>query len=128
MARAGIHLLGYNFLVTYVWRTEMTAAGRGGARVTAFDLADIDRGNALASYKLTPAGPRDRHRRRDMWANHQYFLDAVLPVAEELGVRLALHPDDPPVDVPLGGAAGSSPRPAAIAEPTSSPTTARAGG
>src|SRR5439155_11229253 len=40
-----------------------------------------------------------------MWASHQYFLDAVLPVAEEVGVRLALHPDDPPVDVPLGGAA-----------------------
>ena len=38
-----------------------------------------------------------------MWANHQYFLDAVLPVAEEVGVRMALHPDDPPVDVPLGG-------------------------
>jgi mannonate dehydratase len=40
-----------------------------------------------------------------MWANHQYFLDAVLPVAESVGVRLALHPDDPPVTEPLGGAA-----------------------
>jgi mannonate dehydratase len=39
-----------------------------------------------------------------MWANHQYFLDAVLPVALESGVRLALHPDDPPISVTLGGA------------------------
>ena len=49
-----------------------------------------------------------------MWANHQYFLDAVLPVAEELGVRLALHPDDPPVDEPLGGAARIFTTPAAL--------------
>ena len=33
-----------------------------------------------------------------MWANFDYFLDAVLPVAEESGVVLALHPDDPPVE------------------------------
>ena len=50
-----------------------------------------------------------------MWANHKYFLDAVLPVAEEAGVRLALHPDDPPVDVPLGGAARIFTTPAALA-------------
>jgi mannonate dehydratase len=115
MSRAGIHLLGYNFLVTYVWRTDMTSTGRGGARVTAFDLADIGRGNALATYKLTPPDPATFIDAETMWANHQYFLDAVLPVAEEVGVRLALHPDDPPVDVPLGGAARIFTSPAAIA-------------
>ena len=40
-----------------------------------------------------------------MWDNYRVFLDAVLPVAEEVGVRLALHPDDPPTDIPLGGVA-----------------------
>ena len=114
MSRAGIHLLGYNFLVTYVWRTDMTSTGRGGARVTAFDLADIDAGNALATYKLTPPDPATAIDADTMWANHQYFLDAVLPVAEEVGVRLALHPDDPPVDVALGGAARIFTSPAAI--------------
>ena len=106
LATAGISLLGYNFLATYVWRTDMSVAGRGGAAVTAFDSADAVHGNALASYKLTPATlvepPVDAEQ---MWANHQYFLDAVLPVAEQAGVRLALHPDDPPVPEPLGGAA-----------------------
>ena len=38
-----------------------------------------------------------------MWDNYRVFLEAVLPVAEEAGVRLALHPDDPPTDIPLGG-------------------------
>jgi mannonate dehydratase len=49
-------------------------------------------------------------------ASHQYFLDAVLPVAEQAGVRLALHPDDPPVDVPLGGAARIFTSPQAMAD------------
>ncbi len=39
-----------------------------------------------------------------MWANYEYFIKAVLPVAEEEGIRLALHPDDPPVPM-LGGVA-----------------------
>jgi mannonate dehydratase len=115
MAVVGIDLLGYNFLATYVWRTSMTEPGRGGAKVTAFDLAESAAGNALATYRLTPSealnGPLTAEQ---MWANHQYFLDAVLPVAEEVGVRLALHPDDPPVDVPLGGAARIFTSPASL--------------
>jgi mannonate dehydratase len=106
MAKVGIDLLGYNFLVTYVWRTDMGGLGRGGAKVTSFDLADTGRGNALDGYKLVPKAPLEHELTEEMlWANHQYFLDAVLPVAEEVGVRLALHPDDPPVNTPLGGAA-----------------------
>jgi mannonate dehydratase len=104
MAAAGITLLGYNFLCTYVWRTTMSAEGRGGARVTAFDLARAGDGNALAAYKLSPAPSAEPVTANQLWANHQYFLDAVLPVAEEVGVRLSLHPDDPPVDEPLGNA------------------------
>jgi mannonate dehydratase len=117
LGEAGIGLLGYNFLPTFVWRTGMDVAGRGGASVTAFDLADAAAGNALASYKLTPAeplaGPISAAQMRD---NHRYFLDAVLPVAEQAGVRLALHPDDPPVDVPLGGAGHVFTSPQALAD------------
>jgi mannonate dehydratase len=39
-----------------------------------------------------------------MWSNYSYFMNAVLPVAEEEGLRIALHPDDPPVPM-LGGVA-----------------------
>lgn len=115
MGATGFDLLGYNFLPTFVWRTDMAAAGRGGARVTSFDLADIARGNALAGYRLAPAEPlTEPISAEQMWANHAYFLDAVLPVAEAAGVRLALHPDDPPIDVPLGGAARIFTSPAAL--------------
>jgi mannonate dehydratase len=117
MAKVGITLLGYNFLATYVWRTDMGGHGRGGAKVTSFNLADAHRGNALASYKLIPAEPLSAPiTTTQMWDNHQYFLNAILPVAEEEGVRLALHPDDPPVDVPLGGGARIFTSPAALIE------------
>lgn len=118
LGRVGIDLLGYNFLASYVWRTDMGGSGRGGARVTSFDLNDAyETGNALASYKLSPDEPiLGAITAEQMWNNYQYFLDATLPVAEEAGVRLALHPDDPPVNEPLGGAARIFTSPAAIAE------------
>jgi mannonate dehydratase len=104
MAAAGIFVLGHHFLPTYVWRTDLQARGRGGARVTAFDADRAAEGNALAGYKLTPQEPIEGLLERDrMWANYKLFLDAVLPVAEDVGVKLAVHPDDPPVDFPLGG-------------------------
>jgi mannonate dehydratase len=106
MGRAGIHMLGHHFMPTYVWRTDLHAQGRGGALVTVFDGARADEGNALAGYKLAPPEPlTDRIGAEAMWDSYRVFLDAVLPIAEDVGVRLALHPDDPPVDVPLGGIA-----------------------
>jgi mannonate dehydratase len=117
MAKAGFSLLGFNFLPTYVWRTNMNAQGRGGASVTAFDSERTAEGNALANYKLTSPETIDNPISAEtMWSNYQYFLDAMLPVAEEVGVRLALHPDDPPVDEPLGGVARIFTSPAALLE------------
>lgn len=115
MGTVGIDMLGYNFLATFVWRTQMYAQGRGGAKVTAFDLDDIGNGNALVGHRLSPNEPVNEPITTDqMWDNHRYFLNAVLPVAEEAGVRLALHPDDPPVDEPLGGIARIFTSPSAL--------------
>jgi mannonate dehydratase len=108
MGRAGIPILGYHFMPNSVWRTSRTAPGRGGAHVTAFDMALVAqatpaeqrvfagvRGAALVEQEVTAAR---------MWENYASFMRAVLPVAEEAGVTLALHPDDPPVES-LGGVA-----------------------
>ena len=71
LAAAGIHTLGYNFLPTYVWRTEVREKGRGGALVTSFDLAKVSDGNALTSHHLTPGALLDHPLDADeMWANH----------------------------------------------------------
>ncbi len=95
LGRAGIPILGFHWMPNSVWRTSRTTPGRGGAEVTSFDM-DLAR-NAPPSF--------DReYTAEDMWANLEYFLRAVVPVAEEAGVKLAAHPDDPPVES-LGGVA-----------------------
>lgn len=95
MGRAGIPVFGYHFVVCGVWRTSTTAPGRGGAQVTAFDMEAAQ--NAPLSFDRV-------YTDDEIWANYEYFIKAVLPVAEEAGVILALHPDDPPVPS-LGGVA-----------------------
>ena len=115
MGRAGIPILGYHFMPNSVWTTSHDP-GRGGARVRVFDMATVEALPALEQRQFSPmrtsvvgeamfaetvAHPVSADQ---MWANYAYFLRAVLPVAEEAGVRLALHPDDPPV-AELGGVA-----------------------
>jgi len=96
MGRAGIPIYCYNFMAVFNWlRTATDVPGRGGALVTRFDA------DALASDAVTYAG---RTSDAQMWANFEYFLHRALPVAEQAGVKLALHPDDPPMS-PVRGLA-----------------------
>jgi mannonate dehydratase len=88
MGQAGIPVLGYNWIPDGVWRTAKAAHGRGGALVTAYDHAI---GNAISTGNLPL---RDEAQ---MWANWEHFITEVLPVAEKAGVKLSLHPNDPPV-------------------------------
>ena len=106
MGRAGIPVLGYNFMLRsgrgYGWRTVRSAAGRGGARVTTFDY-DIARA-ATQTVWDPPVTEQMEVTDEQMWDNFTYFLKAVIPVAERAGVRMGLHPDDPPIS-PLAGVA-----------------------
>ncbi len=105
MGKAGIPVLGYHWMPNGVWRTSGAEPGRGGARVTAFEMEKSDAPLLAGAREPGPEEGRGRSFSADeMWANYEYFLKAVLPVAEEAGVRLALHPDDPPVPE-LGGIA-----------------------
>lgn len=98
VGRAGVRYLGVNFMPTGVWRTEREAPGRGGARVTAFDAAAVGAGNAAGGPQGRTAGDGDVDVSEDqLWENFAAFLRVALPAAEDAGVRLALHPDDPPV-------------------------------
>lgn len=93
MGRAGIPILGYHFMPNQVWRTSRDTPVRGGAAATAFDMS------LVAQAPLT----HDRvYTEDEMWGNYDWYLERLLPVCEEAGVRLALHPDDPPVPA-LGG-------------------------
>jgi mannonate dehydratase len=101
MGRAGIGILGHHFMPNFVWRTALDTPGRGGALVSSFDADLVAAGNAVV-YPQAP--PTEQATREEMRRNYGRFLDAVLPVAEAAGVRLALHPDDPPVPA-IGGVA-----------------------
>jgi len=99
VGKAGIPILGYHWMPNSVWRTQDSprVRGRGGARVTVFDM-DLakERDSQLTHGRVFTAD--------EMWENYEYFIKRVIPVAEEAGVKLALHPDDPPVPS-LGGVA-----------------------
>jgi mannonate dehydratase len=103
LGQAGISILGYHWMPNGVWRTSKTTPGRGGALVTAFDLAATDQ-PLVYGVKEHPLARGRTFSEAEMWDNYRYFMKAVLPVAEEAGVRLALHPDDPPLPS-LGGIA-----------------------
>lgn len=89
MKRIGLDIICYNWMPVINWaRTDMERKGRGGAIVTAFDY------EATKDMPLTEHGEVSEDR---MWKNMEYFLKAVVPEAENHGIKLALHPDDPPV-------------------------------
>jgi mannonate dehydratase len=94
LAKAGIDTICYNWMPVISWaRTSMDRPSRGGALVSAFDIDGI-KDNSLTSY--------GEFTKETMWKNLTYFLKAVVPEAEKHGVKLALHPDDPPVDAIRG--------------------------
>lgn len=96
MGRAGIPILCYNFMAVFNWlRTSTTTRGRGEALVTSYDH------RLMQAAPMTYAGEVSEER---MWENFVYFLKRVVPVAEAANVKLALHPDDPPIS-PIRGLA-----------------------
>ena len=90
MRSLNIDTICFNWMAHIGWlRTSSDIPERGGALVTGFDMKDFkDGGKSITEKKL--------------WDNYEYFLKAVIPEAEKYGIKLALHPDDPPVKK-LGG-------------------------
>jgi mannonate dehydratase len=89
MGNLGIGVLCYNWMAVSSWsRTSVELRSRGGARVTGFSRAE-----AGALPQIAPSAVSAEA----MWDALAYFLKEVAPVAERNGVRLGMHPDDPPV-------------------------------
>ena len=92
VARAGIPIFGYHWMPSHVRRTT-PASIRCGAIATAFDYEEA---------KSMPLTHGREYSEEDMWANLGQWIRTVTPVAEEEGIRLGIHPCDPPVPT-LGG-------------------------
>jgi len=95
LGKLGIPIASYDFHPANTYTTAMVE--HRGYTSREFDLADF------RSKVEKRAFDRD-YSADEMWANYTYFMKAVLPVAKEAGVKLALHPDDPPI-TPMNGVA-----------------------
>lgn len=94
LSAVGIPMVCYNFMAGLGWyRTRTDLTERGGALVSEFDS------QAAQRQGLTQWGEVSEDR---IWSNIEYFQKAVIPEAERAGVKMALHPDDPPLS-PLRG-------------------------
>lgn len=83
----GLPNVEYNFYVDRLVEGYHEVEGRGGAGLTGFDFSKVK--------DLAPKPEIGIHKAEEIWANLTYFLKAVIPVAEKVGVRMALHPNDP---------------------------------
>lgn len=92
--RAGLRVVEYNWYAHRAMEGYYEELGRAGAGMTAFDYARMR--------NLPPLPAEGAHTKDEIWANITYFLKAVIPVAEQSGVRLALHPNDPPAPLSRG--------------------------
>ena len=90
----GLPVIEYNFYAHRLMKGYHEVPGRGGAGMTGYDYS--------MGKDLPPLPEVGTHTLEEMWANITYFLEAVVPEAEEAGVRLALHPNDPPVPLSRG--------------------------
>jgi mannonate dehydratase len=103
MGEAGVPVLGYNFSLGGVCGRVTASAGRGQAVTLGMDgpAEDIPIPNGMIWNMIYDAnatpGPMSSVSHEELWNRLQRFLEEVIPVAEESGVRLAAHPDDPPM-------------------------------
>lgn len=112
LGAAGVPVLGYNFSVAGVWGHVTGPWARGGAETVGFSAATgpaqppLRRGEVwnMTYDPDAPAGEEPPTTDEEIWERLRVFLEAVVPVAEEAGVRLAAHPDDPPLETLRGHA------------------------
>ncbi len=92
--KVGLPVVEYNWYAHRAMEGYFEETGRAGAGSTGFDYARMK--------DLPPLAEEGAHTLDEMWGNITYFLEAVIPEAEKAGVRLALHPNDPPAPLSRG--------------------------
>jgi mannonate dehydratase len=92
--KVGLPVIEYNWYAHRAIEGYYLEEGRGGAGYTAFNINKVEN---------LPTVPEEGvHSNEELWKNITYFLQAVIPTCEQSNVRLALHPNDPPIAVTRG--------------------------
>lgn len=115
VGKAGIPVVCYNFMPVFDWtRSDLNYPLPDGTTSLAYFQEDIDNIDPVAddlnlpgwdsSYskeemKAIIENYRDNISNEDLWNNLEYFIKEIIPVAEEAGVKMAIHPDDPPYSI-----------------------------
>ncbi|MEM6916563.1 MAG: mannonate dehydratase [Verrucomicrobiota bacterium] len=95
LGEAEVPVLCYSWMPDDDWqRTSLIAKERGGALVTELDMRHPDSFESITGFDFQSENPTPASQ---LWDNLERFLNEVIPVAEEAGVKLAMHPDDPPI-------------------------------
>ena len=105
LAKAGIFYTTYAHMGNGIWSSERETT-RGNAPARAFNLATA-KGYWANKVFEGPLTHGRKYSKDELWENYTHFIKQVVPVAEELGMRVGIHPDDPPVPE-LGGCQGAS--------------------
>ncbi len=101
LGEAGIHYSTYAHMANGIWSTEAEEI-RGGAMARALRLDKADSGYWIDKTWHTPLSHGRLYTCEELWDNYRWFMERVVPVAEDAGVYIGVHPDDPPV-YPLAG-------------------------
>lgn len=112
LGKAGIPVVCYNFMPVFDWtRSDLNYELEDGSKALIFDEEEV---NKMDPRKLSLPGWDESYTEEEMnqllddykeideeklWENLKYFIQAILPVAEEAGVKMAIHPDDPPYSI-----------------------------
>ncbi len=111
LARAGVNIVCYNFMPVFDWtRSKLDYELEDGSTALIYEEEVVRRMNPLSG-ELSLPGWDSSYRKEDLqrlfdqyaqvdeeklWDNLAYFIRAIMPIADEAGVRMAIHPDDPP--------------------------------
>ena len=106
VGRAGIPTIGYNFSIAGLWGWHRAPEARGGAETIVYDESRIDKDSPIPDGMVWNMRYRPRRStknvpsvtRKELWERAEFFLRNLMPAAENEGVVLAAHPDDPPAD------------------------------
>jgi mannonate dehydratase len=108
LGRVGIKIICYNFMPLFDWfRTNLNYPLPDGSTTMQYDESKLDEAPDPWETKMPAYFALDESvesikteylslSEHDLWSNFQYFLEAIVPVAQEQGIKMAVHPDDPP--------------------------------
>jgi mannonate dehydratase len=100
--KVGIPIVEYNFYAHRLTEGYYNVEGRGGSGYLGYDYNRVNPRFGMAAKDLPPTEQDPAMTKEQLWANITYFLKAVIPVAEQSNVRMALHPNDPPPPISRG--------------------------